>query len=183
MLPPRLHRAFAVQQHFRVPGFATLMQAILIYIGSFTWFAVLVTSNALMLARDGDLQHGRLLYGFLLGSNVLTFTVQTVDVLTYNQTLWHLVALNWTSQLGGIGLAAAALGRALTTPDTERVLLCVGLLYAQCLFTASQFAVTLSTLWRAVEAFVARPQQQRRLTSITAATAPPRAPRHSTAAV
>ena len=74
--------------------------------------------------------------------------LQTIDVLTFNQSFWPLVSLNWTTQLASIGLAGAALGRALTEDDALRVYCCIGLLYAQCLFTASQFSVTLSTLWR-----------------------------------
>ena len=143
----RIERAFEVQKRHGVVGFATTAQAVLVYLGSFTWFSLLIACNAVVLATD-NLSHDEVLYGFLIGSNAFTFLVQTVDVLTYNQGWWPLVSLNWTSQLASIGLASAALGRALQESQISRVYMCVGLLYAQCLFTASQFAVTLSTLWR-----------------------------------
>ena len=129
-------------------GFGSRPAALLTYAGSTAWFLVLVGAQGVALATD-NLAHDEVLYGATIASTTLSFVLQTVDVLTYRQAFWPLTSMNWCTQLGGIGLAAAGVGRALEHPEQGRVVVCVLLLYAQCLFTASQFAVTLDYLHRA----------------------------------
>lgn len=130
-----------------VVGFDTPARALFVYFGSFLWVAAIVSVNALAIGMD-DVSHRAVIHGSLIAGNVAVFLVQTADVLTFNQTFWPLLSLNWCLQLADIGLAAAVVARALTLPSTMRVLAGIGLLLAQCLFTASQFSVTLSYLWR-----------------------------------
>ena len=139
----------ATQPHARVGmiGFTSITQAVLVYAGSFLWYLVLVGSQGVALATD-NLPYDEWLYGTLIASNTLTFVLQTVDALTARQTMWPLIALIWTTQFGSIGLASAAVGRALTADAASRVVVCILMLYAQCLFTASQMSVTVAYLMR-----------------------------------
>lgn len=130
-----------------VVGFETPCRALVVYFGSFLWYAAIVGANVVAIATD-DVRHTNLVHGSLIVLNTSVFVLQTTDVLTSNHTFWPLLSLNWCLQLTNVGLAAAVVGRSLTLDSTTRVVALTGLLLAQCLFTASQFSVTLSYLWR-----------------------------------
>ena len=151
-----IERTVKPLQRVHVVGFSTVPRAIAVYTGSCAWFLLLIVSQVVALATD-NLAHDEIAYGALIGSTTLAFVLQTADVLSFHQRFWPLAALNWAAQLGGIGLAAALVGRALTEQEAPRVLACIGMLYAQCLFTASQFAVTLAYLHRASDQASALP--------------------------
>jgi hypothetical protein len=146
--------ALARLQEARVTFFESTPMAYLVYAGSCTWVAVLVAFDATLLV-SGDWPRLDSLLPTLIGVNALALGVQTIDVLFFHMQLWPLVALLWTCQLYALLLAASALGYALArdTPSDEvptrhAILFLRGA--AQCVFTASQFAVTLEYLHRSV---------------------------------
>ena len=137
-----------------VTGFRAASHAYAIYVGSFLWAAALVAVDvALLASRDWPRLDS--LLGTLIGVNVLGFVLQTIDVLGLHMRFWPLLALYWTCQLSAIALSTAALGYALAmdVPEDQiapRHALIFTRVVAQCLWTASQFSVTLEYLHRAV---------------------------------
>ena len=118
-------------------GFSKASRAYLVYLGSTLWMAALISVDAVLLptARDDAT------VALTIACNAVAFVAQTVDVLCFHFRAWPLTSINWTGQLGALGLVSARV--ALRDPHARLRLL------AQALFTASQFAVTLEYLARA----------------------------------
>ena len=84
-----------------------------------------------------------------LALNGVALLFQTLDVLLTRFRWWPLTSILWTAQLGALGVASS-----LVQTDEWMPLL---RLLGQCLFTASQFAVTLELLHRGAFAPVTLP--------------------------
>lgn len=142
-LTDRLNLAYQPLKDAAVVGFSSLASALVIYTGSFLWMLLLLGADAWSLST-GDFGH-RTILSVLLGLNAFAFVLQTWDVLFLHFHLWMVTALNWMAQLSAIGLASSLLGRAEGNMEVSYGVLRV---VAQCLFTGSQFGVTLEYLWR-----------------------------------
>ena len=147
-----------------VTGFSTSGMSALIYFGSFLWFSVLIAADVYALTVwdvMGDVLEPTIVATISL--NGIMFLLQTLNLVYYQFKLWAIVSLYWTCQLTVIGITSAWVGYALVYPEVHflsegdedsvrqsRVAVLVLRLFAQCLFTSSQFSVTLEYLHRAV---------------------------------
>lgn len=143
---------FKASKHLRetkVTGFSTVSMSALIYLGSFLWFAAMTGVDAVVLAmvKDAIIMSG---LATLIILNVSMFTLQTINVLCCIFEFWPLTSLYWTCQLTAIGLISGSVGYAFSNEDDKYriMLLSTARLFAQCLFTSSQFAVTLEYIYR-----------------------------------
>lgn len=116
--------------------------ALWIYAGSTLWFLALLAYDVVHVAIH-DPNH--LLHSLLLASNVLMFLLQSWNALRLLFTLWPVVSLYYAFQLWAIALRAALVARA---ADVGGLWAASLVLFAQCLFTSSQLAVTLEHLYR-----------------------------------
>jgi hypothetical protein len=138
----------------KVSGFSTPGMSALIYFGSFLWFAAMtgVDVVSLIMQEDDIVMAG---FATLIVINVSMFVLQTVNILCYVFKFWPVTSLYWTCQLTAIGLLSGSVGYAFSSDENEDriTVLSVTLarLFAQCLFTSSQFAVTLEYLYRSSE--------------------------------
>lgn len=134
----------------KVTGFSTTGMSALIYLGSFLWFAGMMGVDAVSLViQEDDIVIAGITAVMIL--NVLMFALQTVNILYYVFKFWPITSLYWTCQLTAIGILSGSVGYTLSKEDGDRVMLfstTLGRLFAQCLFTSSQFAVTLEYLYR-----------------------------------
>lgn len=138
----------------KVTGFTSPMAAKVIYLGSFLWFLLMVAVDTTLLASR-DWPRLDSLLGTLIGVNTLGYVLQSVDAVYFHMRAWPIVAGVWVCQLYSIVMVAAALGYALSmdVPHDELVMRHVVIFLraaAQCVYTASQFSVTLEYLHRAV---------------------------------
>ena len=121
-----------------VTYFTSTTTSVVIYVGSFLWFAFLVTMDVWsVVTRDMDNLHAMTIVG-----NSIMFVLQTINVLYLTFRFWPVVSLYYTAQLWVLGLRAAMVAM------TEEKLFVALMLLAQCLFTSSQLSVTLEYLYR-----------------------------------
>lgn len=118
------------------------------YVGSTLWILFLVSFESASFASN-DWSSARTLAATAIACNVAAYAFQSIDYVHYHFEFWPVTALNWTAQLSAIGVASAAVGHSFV--DRDRMLwLALLHLFAQTLFTASQFAVTLEFFKRAL---------------------------------
>ena len=118
------------------------------YVGSTLWILLLVSFEVAAFASD-DWNEARPLIGAAIGCNIVAYKFQTIDYIYFHFEFWPVTALNWVAQLSAIGIASAAV--AFAFKDRDRMLWVALLhLFAQTLFTASQFAVTLEFFKRSI---------------------------------
>lgn len=137
-------------QESGVFGFSRRQYAYLIYLGSFTWFAILVASDVIALNTDfwivqSYIDNVSMVFYSLIVLNSINFILQTTNVVAFQFKFWPLTSLEWTCQLALVGIASSLINIS-SSPETMWYALIRTL--AQSLFTASQFAVTLEYLHR-----------------------------------
>lgn len=132
----------------KVTGFTSTGMGVAIYVGSTAWFLFLVGLDIGYIYTGERTE----LYGMILTGNVLMFTLQTFNVLNLLFKFWGIVSLYYTLQIWTIALRAVILAT-----DMDNVWPQSLILLAQCLFTGSQFSVTLEYLYRVAYQVQARP--------------------------
>lgn len=146
----------------KVSGFATTTSSGLVYFGSFAWFLVLIGSDLLgLVSWDPSFPHNTVVptVWTVISLNTVMFGLQAINLIYVQFKWWPLVALFWTCQLVAIGIASSWVARLMILPEYDpsnagdvETNLALGLfrLFGQCLFTASQFSVTLEHLHRGI---------------------------------
>ena len=136
-------------QNAHVTGFSSSYTTSIIYGGSLSWLLFLLACELFALLGDVWNNNTDILFISSIAFNITTFVVQTVDFVFLHFSFWPVTAVNWCSHLAAIGTATALVSSSLDVLvigpsefDLKRNMSVVHLV-SQCLFTASQFAVTL----------------------------------------
>ncbi len=152
-------RSFRNGKRAGVTAYNTFSSAALTYCGSTCWMLLLVVLDGLMIGSAAEMWSGNgydatiPLFSVVLVGNLGAFTLQTVDAVFFDHTLWPLQAVKWSLELFNVAALAAVLGYAFSIDDVHRnsrILANAVLLYFQTLFTASSFSVSLEYLYRSV---------------------------------
>lgn len=136
-----------------VTGFQKI--GILPFIGSFLWACLLVGIKIFILFSDmWNFQGIDYIIYVALGLNISTFIWQSIDALYTDFKLWFVTALNWMSQLSSIAISGSLIPLSLSVSENNkdtRLFISILLLIGECLYTASQFSVTLEYIHRSLE--------------------------------
>lgn len=135
-----------------VTAFATY--PLLPFVGSFMFSLFLMGFKVALLVMSAWQHYGiDIIVSIALALNVSTAVWQTVDAIYFDFKVWFVTALVWVSQLFAITLSASLVPLSITVADddarAERLALALTLTASECLYTASQFSVTLEYLHRA----------------------------------
>ena len=142
---PMNHKFLYTSPRIRRLRIFTQQYAYIIYFGSFTWFAILVASDVIALNTDfwivqGSIDNVSMVFYSLIVLNSINFILQTVNVIAFQFKFWPLTSLEWTP-IRSRYIASSLIN---ISSSSETMWYALIRTLAQSLFTASQFAVTLS---------------------------------------
>ena len=136
-----------------VTGFQKI--GVLPFLGSFAWACFLVGIKLFILFSDMWDSYGinTIIY-VALGLNLSTFIWQSIDALLTDFKLWFVTSLNWMSQLASISIVGSLVPLSILISENNRdmrLMISIALTIAECLYTSSQFSVTLEYIHRSLE--------------------------------